>query len=106
MARKVITSYVDDIDGSEAEGTVTFSLDGVAYEVDLSAKNASKLRDVLEPYINAGRKVGGRRSSGASKSTGRNDLAAIRAWAKDNGHDVSERGRIPAAVIEAYDSAH
>lgn len=107
MAKKTVTSIYDDIDGTEGASTVTFSLDGKSYEIDLNDKNKDKLAKALDPYISAGRSTGGsRRSSGGSRSGGRTDLAAIRAWAKDNGHDVSERGRIPASVIEAYDSAH
>lgn len=107
MARKVITSYVDDLDGSEADGTVTFALDGSSYEVDLSGKNRKALEEALEPYISAGRKVSGstRRTSTSSKA-GRTDLQAIREWAKENGHAVSERGRISASVIQAYEDSH
>lgn len=107
MAKKTVTSIYDDIDGTEGAETVAFSFDGKSYEVDLSDKNKDKLAKALEPYISAGRSTGGsRRSSGASRGGGRTDLASIRAWAKDNGHDVSERGRIPASVISAYDEAH
>lgn len=108
MAKKVTTSFVDDIDGSDAEGTVTFSYDSKLYEIDLSSANKKKLEAALEPYIKAGRSAGGsRRSSGSSSRAGiRTDSSAIRAWAKDNGHEVSERGRVPTSVIEAYDAAH
>lgn len=103
MARKVITHYVDDIDGSDAEGTVLFSLEGVSYEIDLSADNKEKLSEALKPYIEAGRKTGGRRSSGSS-SRGKSDSAAIRAWATENNIDVPARGRIPAALVEQYNN--
>ena len=107
MARKVITTILDDIDGTDDAETVTFSLEGVSYEIDLSAKNKEKLHKALAQFIEAGRRSGGaRRSSGSSRAKSRGDLAAVRAWAKGNGHDVSERGRVPAAVIEAYDAAH
>ena len=84
---------------------MTFAYDGVTYEIDLSSKNKDKLGKALQPFIDAARKVGGRRSSGGTRGKSSN-LAAIRAWAKDNNHKVSERGRIPAAVIAAYEAAH
>lgn len=112
MAKKLITRLIDDIDGTELDDSgesITFSLDGRAYEIDLSDANVEKLRDALAPFIKAGRRSGAstpsapraRRSAG-----GRSDLAAVRAWANDNGMTVSERGRVPASVLEAYDAAH
>jgi len=108
MAKKTITTYVDDIDGSDADGTVTFSFDSTLYEIDLSSKNRKKLEDALEPFIKAARSTGGSRRSGSSSARkgSRTDLASMRAWARDNGHEVSERGRVPASVIEAYDATH
>lgn len=108
MARKVITTVLDDIDGSDDAETVTFSYENKLYEIDLSDSNKKKLEDALEPFISAARSAGGsaRRSTSAPRGGGRTDLAAIRAWAKDNGHDVSDRGRVPASVIEAYDANH
>lgn len=107
MAKKTFTHILDDIDGSEDAESLTFSYGNKSYEIDLSSKNKKKLEAALAPYIEAGRSTGGaRRSSGSSRGASRGDLAAVRAWAKDNGHDVSERGRVPASVIEAYDSAH
>ena len=108
MAKKTITTYVDDIDGSDADGTVTFGFDSKLYEIDLSSKNRKKLENALEPFIKAARSTGGprRSSSQSARGTSRTDLASVRAWARDNGHDVSERGRIPASVIKAYDAAH
>lgn len=107
---------VDDIDGTildVGEGeTVYFALDGVAYEVDLSAANSAAFRDVLAPYVSAARSVSAARAGGSSaaaakrRRTGQPDYSAIRAWAKDNGYAVSERGRVPATVTEAYDAAH
>ena len=108
MAQKVQVILVDDVDGGDASETVTFGLDGVTYEIDLNEKNASKLRDSLATWVGHGRKVGGRSASGTRRrSTGGsgNDTAAIRQWARDNGHDVSERGRISAEVMAAYESA-
>jgi hypothetical protein len=105
MAQKVQVLLVDDVDGGEAIESVTFGLDGVTYEIDLSDKNAGKLRDGLATWVANGRRVGGRSKSGARRSvasSGGDDTAAIRAWAKKNGHKVSERGRISAAVRSAY----
>lgn len=107
MAQRVNVLLVDDLDGTEATETVTFGLDGITYEVDLSDDNAGALREALSRYLAVGRRVAGARRggrSGASPSK-RNDLAAVREWAKANGHDVSDRGRIPASVMEAYDTA-
>ncbi|WP_062462085.1 histone-like nucleoid-structuring protein Lsr2 [Demequina soli] len=107
MAQKVQVVLVDDIDGSVATETVSFSLDGSSYEVDLSEANASALRDALAPWISAGRRTTARKSPARARrasSTG-GDAAAIRAWAKANGVEVPERGRIPAKVREAYDAA-
>jgi hypothetical protein len=113
MAQKVTVLLVDDIDGGTADETVSFSLDGVSYEIDLSDKNAAKLRDTFAQYVGQARRVGGRGSGGRSSGRGRarrgggdNRTAEIREWARSNGHKVNERGRIPATVIEAYDKAH
>lgn len=114
MARRIVHQLVDDIDGSVLEvgegETVHFSLNGTSWEIDLNSAHAEELRAALEPYISAGRRAGSSsspRSSGSRKRAGRNpEVAAIRAWANDNGHSLSERGRIPAAVVEAYNKAH
>ena len=110
MATKVITTteYTDDIDGGSATGTVSFSFDGTSYEIDLSKKNRAAMEKVLRPYIDAARKVRGSRGrkSVATASSKRSDLADIRTWAKAQGLEVSERGRIAASVTEAYDAAH
>ncbi|MEU4651641.1 histone-like nucleoid-structuring protein Lsr2 [Nocardia fluminea] len=114
MARKVIVSLIDDFDGtSEADETVTFAIDGVAYEIDLSETNATKLRDTFDQWLPYARRTGRTKASAgrptaktaASSSIRRNDLSAIRAWAATNGHTVSTRGRISADVIAAYDAA-
>ena len=105
-------TLVDDFDGEgAADETVEFGLDGVSYEIDLSAKNAAKLRNDLKQWVEAGRRVGGRRR-GRSAGTGRGraaidreQSAAIRDWARRNGHNVSTRGRIPADVIDAFHAA-
>jgi hypothetical protein len=108
MAQRVQVVLEDDLDGGKADETVTFALDGTAYEIDLSKKNAAKLRDSLAQYVGAGRRVAGRRASGGrGRGRGRSgsDSADIRAWAKDNGYEVSERGRISAEIRAAYNDA-
>ncbi len=113
MAQQTITTLVDDLDGSEASSTVEFSLDGVSYEIDLSESNAAKLRDALAGFVSHARRTGGRRrsssggttsrSSGASRpGVDREQNAAIREWARKRGMKVSDRGRIPAEVLDAY----
>lgn len=112
MAQKVNIVLIDDIDHTDAEETVTFGLDGKEYAIDLNAKNASALRDALAPYVGHARPVSGgsrRRSTGSStKSAAGGGTAAseIRAWARDNGFDVPERGRVSAEVRDAYAAAH
>jgi hypothetical protein len=117
MARKVQVILSDDLDDSiSADETVSFSLDGTTYEIDLSEKNATEMRDVFGKYVTAARKVSSRgtRASGAgrSRATGgggrmdREQAGAIREWARKNGHEVSDRGRIPASVVEAFEAAH
>jgi hypothetical protein len=114
MARKVQVLLVDDVDGSTADETVSFGLDGANYEIDLSATNAAALREALANYVEAGRKLG---RSGAAKAaragtttkpsptTDRAQNQAIRDWAKRNGLQVSERGRIPAEIVAKYRAA-
>lgn len=112
MAQKVQILLVDDLDDGEASETVEFSLDGTSYEIDLSDKNAAALRDALAIYIASARKVGsGRRSGGSTKSKSRSTsggpaASEIREWARNNGWDVPERGRVSAEVRKAYDDAH
>jgi hypothetical protein len=105
MAQKVHIVLVDDIDGSDAEETVTFGLDGATYEIDLNSANGAKLREALASYVGHARKVGGRR--GTRKAAGSGPSAAeIRAWARSNGYDVPDRGRVSADVRQAYDAAN
>jgi hypothetical protein len=113
VAQKVQVLLVDDLDGGEADETVTFALDGVSYEIDLTTDNADKLRKLLTPYVDRGRKTGGRAGRGRSRGargaaagSSAQDTAKIRAWAKDNGYEVNDRGRVPATIRDAYDKAH
>jgi hypothetical protein len=107
MAQRVNVILVDDIDESEASETVAFALDGVDYEIDLSDEHAAELRDALALYVAHGRRVGGRRKGGKRASSAASNAegasaADIRAWARANGWDVPERGRVSAEVREAY----
>jgi hypothetical protein len=120
MAQKTIVTLVDDLTGEEAEDitTVEFALDGVTYEIDLDDKNSTRLRDALADYIAAARRTGGRRSSGRRRSgagTGtpratspggydRETSKQIRQWAKAQGFEVSDRGRVPNNVVEAWEA--
>lgn len=108
MAQQVLVSLIDDLDGQVANETVEFGLDGKSYEIDLSSENADKLRDALAAYITAARRpaVGARRHSGSGagrrSASEREQNQAIREWARKQGLEVSERGRISAEVLEAY----
>jgi hypothetical protein len=111
MAQKVLVSLVDDLDGTEAEETVEFGLDGVSYQIDLSTDNAEELRDALAQYVEHARRAGGRKraavrptakSAARPATVDREQNQAIRAWARKNGFAVSDRGRIPSEVVEAY----
>lgn len=111
MAQKVQVLLVDDIDGGSADETVTFALDGVTYEIDLTSEHAAALREGLATWVGHSRKIGTRSGSSAgrparARRAGGADAGAIRDWAKANGHHVSERGRISAGVKAAYDAAH
>jgi hypothetical protein len=110
MAQRVNIVLVDDIDGGDADETVTFGLDGTTYEIDLSSKNAAKLRDAVALYVGHARKVGARRSGGGGRrgTTAGNGPSAreIREWARSNGWNLSDRGRVAAEVRQAYDAAH
>ncbi|WP_299539453.1 Lsr2 family protein [uncultured Streptomyces sp.] len=110
MAQKVQVLLVDDIDGGEADETVTFALEGKTYEIDLTTANAEKLRGLLEPYTTSGRRTGGRTATGRAKGRatggGNKDTAEIRKWARENGHNVNDRGRVPAEIREAYEKAN
>jgi hypothetical protein len=111
VASKTIVALIDDVDGSTADETVSFSLDGVDYDIDLSTTNANSLRKALAEFVDAGRRTGGRRGSTtkAKSATSTGDKAqnqAIREWARQQGHQVSERGRISAELVEKFQAAH
>lgn len=116
MARQVVVTLIDDLDEtSTADETVTFGLDGVEYEVDLSETHALELRDDLEKWVAVARRSGGKKhaprvvtAQGGKKSNRRDpaQLAEIRRWARDHGHKVSDRGRIPDTIMDAYQDAH
>jgi len=112
MAQRVEYILEDDLDGGKADETVQFGLDGVEYEIDLSSQNYEKLRDALAPWVGVARRTGGRRkrtttSAPRPAETGSGaNTSDIRAWAQENGLEVSSRGRISAEVREAYDKAH
>ena len=118
MAQRTVTTLVDDLDGTEAEETLSFALDGVTYEIDLSDTNAKGLRDSLEPYRTQARRRPGqsarrragtsasRPSAGGTTTADREQNQAVRLWARGQGYDVSARGRIPAHVTEAYHQQH
>ncbi|HLT61876.1 MAG TPA: Lsr2 family protein [Microlunatus sp.] len=107
MAKETITRLVDDLDKSDADETVRFGLDGAEYEIDLSAKNAAKLRQALEPYVNAGTRVGraGARATARRRTAQPVDRAqnrAIREWARSRNKKISDRGRIPEEIVAEY----
>jgi len=120
MATMTTVTLVDDLDGSQASESVTFALDGASYEIDLSDGNADKLRDALAGYVANARRVDGARrgpgrpkavkpakvARGARTAPDREQTAAIREWARSNGHEVSERGRLSASVLAAFEAAH
>ncbi|MDQ3767355.1 MAG: Lsr2 family protein [Actinomycetota bacterium] len=106
MAQRVNIVLEDDLDGSSADESVTFGLDGVTYEIDLSAKNAAKLRDTLAQYVGAARKVPGRASRRGSRRGSGPSASDVRNWARANGYDVSDRGRVAAEIRAAYEAAN
>ena len=115
MAQQTTVRFIDDLDGSDAAGTFDFAIDGRQYQIDLSDENATKLRDALAPYVGAARKAGGRARGRAVRQTAvadkparsnRDQTAAIRDWARANGHQVSDRGRISKSVMVAYQAAN
>ncbi|WP_426502821.1 histone-like nucleoid-structuring protein Lsr2 [Dactylosporangium sp. McL0621] len=116
MARRVIHELIDDIDGKPADESVSFALDGMQYAIDLSARNAQRLREAVAPFVAAGTKVGrggvtptarGRagRTPGALPRGDRDQNRAVREWAQRNGIDVSDRGRIKQEILDRYQAA-
>ena len=106
MAQRVTVELEDDLDGGPADETLRFGLDGTEYEIDLRKTNASKFRRQIAPYLDHARKAGrGQRRRPARTTSGRERSGDIRAWAKGQGISVSERGRIPASVVERYEAA-
>lgn len=111
MAKTTIVQVSDDLDGSANATEVRFALDGTEYTIDLSTKNRKAFEKALRPYIEAGTRVSSRRSATSRSARTRRasdtsvDLAAVRAWAKENGHKVSDRGRLPRSVLDAYSAA-
>ncbi|QSE84682.1 histone-like nucleoid-structuring protein Lsr2 [Rhodococcus koreensis] len=121
MARRIVVEHVDDIDGTSIDAgkgeTIAFSVDGIDYEIDLSAKNAAEFRKTLDYYIEHATRVGGRRhrtagtihSGGGPATPARRDrehVRAVREWAREQGYEVGVRGRMPTDIVEAYNAAH
>ena len=111
MAQQFQVRFIDDLDGTdlgETSNTISFAFEGKEYSIDLSDDNAQALREAVAPYIEAGHRVTGAKTKAARKTTGKTspaDTKAIREWARENGYDVSDRGRIPANVMQAYAAA-
>ena len=112
MAQKITTLFIDDIDGGAAEGTVRFALDGTEYEIDLNAVHSDELRSALGKYVTHARKVGGsaRRGGRVAGRAGRGagstlNTTEIRNWARENGFDIKDRGRVPADLVAKYQAA-
>jgi len=106
VAQKVQTIYIDDIDGGEAAGTVRFGLDGVGYEIDLSAEHTKELHTALGKYIDHARKAGAAsRRAPRSRAASAVDTTAVRTWAREQGIDIKDRGRVPADIVAKYQAA-
>ncbi len=106
MVQRMTVVLEDDVDGGHADETVSFALDGVSYEIDLSGANAEKLRTTLATWIGHGRRVGGRRGQARPARANRAEANEIRTWARANGYQVSDRGRVSAEIRTAYENAH
>lgn len=115
MAQKVVVQLIDDLDGTTAEAVeaVSFGLDGVTYEIDLKQDNATRLRDALADFVASARRTNGRGKKASTttrtvvaEARTKEQTQAIRAWARANGHELSDRGRIPTSVIEEFEKAH
>lgn len=111
MAQQTIVQLIDDVDGGQAEETIDFSLDGVEYRIDLSGKNAKKLRAAIEPFREKARRAGGRKQRKGSgtatvKAHDKAEAQRIRDWARAEGHQISDRGRIPQSLVIQFQEAH
>ena len=114
MAQKVQVLLVCDLHEGDVEGTetVTFAVDGAAYEIDVCDQHGAELRDAFAPYVGAARRAGRagaparRARAGSRRAAGKDRTGDIREWARTHGHKVSERGRLSAAVVAAYEAAH
>jgi hypothetical protein len=106
VAQRTQILYLDDIDGSEADGTVRFALGGTDYEIDLNKKHADQLAKAIGPFMDAARKVPSSKRTARGSRPARHDLSDVRTWARSQGLKVSDRGRIPADVLASYESAH
>jgi hypothetical protein len=105
MAKRVVETLIDDIDGSDADRTISFSIDGDQYAIDVSKANADKFEAAVAPYVKAARKTAsGRPTTGRGRRGGASagDTKDAREWLRSNGHEVSDRGRIPAPLLELY----
>jgi hypothetical protein len=108
VAQKIQTLFIDDLDGGEAGGTVRFGLDGTDYEIDLSEKHSEELHTALATYVDHARKVGGaarRGPRGSRRAASSIDTTAVRVWAREQGIDIKERGRVPGDIVEQYRTA-
>jgi len=107
MAQKIQTLFIDDLDGGEAAGTVRFGLDGTEYEIDLSTAHSDELRKALEQYVTHGRRTAGTAKRAARNRRGSDgvDTAKVREWAKGQGIEIKDRGRVPASIVEQYKAA-
>ncbi|MFE9122699.1 Lsr2 family protein [Streptomyces sp. NPDC007172] len=109
MAQKIVTIYTDDLTGEESAEAATHQIviDGVAYEVDLGPDSYDKFMEAVNPFLQAGRRIRRGAKAGPARQTGaNNDTAAIRAWAKEKGYDINDRGRVPTEIREAYNKEH
>jgi hypothetical protein len=108
MAQQFLVRFIDDIDGTDLgdkANTISFAFEGREYSIDLSDANAEAFRDAITPYIQSGRRNTGHKRTARRKTTATADTQAIRQWARENGHEVSDRGRIPADLMRAYTAA-
>lgn len=115
MATRTVITLVDDLDGKELESggrIIAFSFDGIDYQIDLGAKNVERFANAIEPFVGAATRVGGRKNRAKSRLVSSSSVAeapsalTLREWARENGYEVSDRGRIPAVVLEAWEQTN